>query len=207
MFKTLTGCSEFFTSLSDSVEYYFLFFNKNLGIKRFGIFKPVFNAQFLILLLAHIVIWKCVQRSQIVELSDEISQIIELLVIVRKIRNYNVADPHIHILFLEVEREFKYVGIWLFAEIQMMFVLYVLDIQHNEVCNCHETVILFHKLSVVGIEHDTRCIQAGMNIVLFTQLKEFDQEIYLYKGLSACYGQPAAILIEGIIPVILLHYV
>lgn len=61
MFKTFACGGKFLASLPDSVKDDLLFLKKHFGIQRLGILEPVFDAQLLVLLLAHIVIGKGIQ--------------------------------------------------------------------------------------------------------------------------------------------------
>ncbi len=205
MREYLSRCGKLLTSLPYTVKDNLFLFQKDLGIERFYILEGIIYSEFLILLLTHVVIRKSIECPQIVELSDEISEFVQIFIIIRKTRNDDVAYPHVYILLLKIEREFQYIGIGLLYKTLMMLIIDMLDIEHYKIGQFAESVIFLHKLGIIGIEHYSRCIETGVDTVLFAELKKLEKEIYLHEGFSAGNGQTAAVLIEALVTVILLE--
>ena len=97
------GTRAFFRpSLLDPLHDRFLFFDEFRFVHGRNSFQPVYHPQTVVFLFTHGVVGKQVQRFQVVELADKIAQIKELFFVVGYAGNHHMADPHIHMPFIQV---------------------------------------------------------------------------------------------------------
>ena len=73
-------------------------------------------------------IGKGVQRFQIRERANKVAKVIQILVVICNARNYDVADPHVHLLLVQIFRESENTFVRLGGKLLVLFRVNVLDI-------------------------------------------------------------------------------
>ena len=70
------------------------------------------------------------------------------------------------------------------CELFVLISVDVLDVKHYKVCHLHKLCELLVIAVVDGVISYTRCVNAGMNAVLFSLSKKLEKKIYLKKWLA-----------------------
>ena len=83
----------------DTFQNHLLFLDHLILVHGRNALKLILHAQALVFLLAHGVIGQHVQGLEIVELADEVSQVEQVLLVVRDAGNHHMPYPHVHMLF------------------------------------------------------------------------------------------------------------
>ena len=111
-----------------------------------------------------------VQRLQIIQTADKVTQLPQIVVVQRDARHDHVADPDRNALFLEVLGEFQDVPVALLGEFLVFCIVNVLDVQHDQIGHCHEPVEF---RAAFLTEQNAGGVQTGIDTLFLCRLKQF----------------------------------
>ena len=127
----------------------------------------------MVFCFSHIVVRKNVQSLYIVERSNESAKLVQILLVVRQARNDHVADPDRDGQALQITGESQDIIPRLLSDGQMLLRIYVLNVQHNQVCYGQETFKAGKESWVVRAEGNSGSIKTGMDTATVSLLKKF----------------------------------
>ena len=115
------------------------------------------------------------------------------MIIVGNSRNNDVANPDIHVFFIQILSKSQNAFIRLGSEFFVLFRVNMFDIKHHQVCQRHQ-FIQFGKPFGIGIFFvgNTGGINACVHIGSLRNGKQINQKVYLHQGLAAGDSDAAA---------------
>ena len=170
---------------------------------RFHAFQGIGDTQLLVFADAHDVVGQDVQGLYVGQGTQESAQLGQLARIVGDARNHHMADPNGDVFLSQILGESQDPGVVMAGEAFMGLGIHVLDVQHHQVCDCHQSIQLLVVRGGTGAVSDTGGIQTGVDSLCLGQGEQLQNKVDLHQGFAAGDGD-AALAVESFITVVFL---
>ena len=128
----------------------------------------------------------------IAERREEIAQFFQVFILVGNTWNEDVTYPYRLVNLTEIAGTIEYVLIAMKRQLTMLFIIDMLDIQKNRICNGHQTLEFLKEFSFF-LKWLRRGIKTGIDATLMRFLEQFDEKVYLHQGFSTAHGNTALV--------------
>ena len=135
-----------------------------------------------------------VNHSYVMNRSDELSQLVEVVLVIGDAGYDHVTYPQGDILSVKITGKSKDIFVWHTGELLVLGAVDMLDIKHNQIGILHQLVDLLIPLAV----GHARGVKSGVYTLLFCKLEKLCKEVYLQKRLAAGHGY-TAVGVEGLV--------
>ena len=125
-------------------------------------FQRIGNPQLLVFPFSHIVVGQDVQCLDIVQASDKMPQPVEKLLLVGNVGHNHMANPYRHGMFIQIPGKGQNRIQMLPGQYLMCLRIDMLDIQHNQIGGCGQTVKAPEPFRMLRSKGDAGGVQTGM---------------------------------------------
>ena len=123
---------------------------------------------------------------------QETAQLLQIFILIRDAWNQDMTNPYRLVYIAEIAGTIEYVLIAMKRQLAMLFIIDMLDIQKDRICNGHQTLEFLKEFSFF-LKWLRRGIKTGIDATLMRFLKQFDEKVYLHQGFSTAHGNTALV--------------